>query len=188
MQHKILVTFVVLTVFSYLTLLQYSSFDSSPTFTNHNAPVASPNPNSEDVLVMDITLHAPDTDTFLDGDGTSTTGAGSAESINAGDVIKKITLSSGTLCGDTDGTTAPSNIVNDTGSGCAVDVITSIDTSGSVGTHGSLVLDSSGFPVMSYYRATSKDLKVMHCNDVNCAGGDDSIVAVYSADDVGQRS
>ena len=54
--------------------------------------------------------------------------------------------------------------------------ITSPDTGG-VGAETSLVLDSVGNPVISCRDNTNLDLKVMHCNDPNCAGGGESIVS-----------
>ena len=59
-------------------------------------------------------------------------------------------------------------------------VINSVDTGGTVGNNlrgTDLVLDTSGFPVMSYYDTTNTELKVAHCNDVNCAGGDESLTS-----------
>jgi len=55
--------------------------------------------------------------------------------------------------------------------------ITSPDTEGIVGEMNSLALDSSGYPVVSYYDRTNGDLKVMHCNDLNCAGGNETITS-----------
>jgi hypothetical protein len=48
----------------------------------------------------------------------------------------------------------------------------------------SLVLDSVGRPVMAYYEATNKDLKVVHCSRTNCSY-DNFIKAVDTAGDVG---
>ena len=52
----------------------------------------------------------------------------------------------------------------------------------------SLQLDASGYPVIAYYTgASTRDLKVMHCNDVNCAGANESITTPDSAGDVGSQ-
>jgi hypothetical protein len=60
------------------------------------------------------------------------------------------------------------------------------DSAGNVGRHGSLKLDSAGNPVISYFDSTNFDLKLLHCNDPNCAGDDDSIQSPDMAGDVGR--
>jgi LPXTG-motif cell wall-anchored protein len=66
--------------------------------------------------------------------------------------------------------------------------ISTVDSEGVVGFAPSLVLDGAGFPVISYHDATNQDLKLAHCNDADCAGGDESISTVDSAADVGGTS
>jgi hypothetical protein len=63
--------------------------------------------------------------------------------------------------------------------------VTSPDSADNVGTYTSLALDSSGFPVIAYHDLTNGDLKVMHCNDVNCAGGGEAVTSPDTAGTIG---
>jgi hypothetical protein len=72
---------------------------------------------------------------------------------------------------------------NCTGGG---DSVVTVDGEGSVGEYNSLVLDAAGNPVISYYDESHGDLKVAHCDDANCAGGGESIVAADTVGAVGQ--
>jgi len=50
----------------------------------------------------------------------------------------------------------------------------------------SLALDALGRPVIAYYTgATTRDLKLMRCNDANCAGGNESTITLDADGDVG---
>jgi hypothetical protein len=74
---------------------------------------------------------------------------------------------------------------NDPDCSGADESIVTVDRAGSVGMFTSLALDGSGDPVVSYHDATNHDLKVAHCNDPDCSGDDESVVAVDTAGDVG---
>jgi hypothetical protein len=66
--------------------------------------------------------------------------------------------------------------------------VQSPDTAGDVGRHTSLEMDINDNPVVTYYDADNGDLKVLHCNEPNCAGGDDSIALADTSGDVGSFS
>ena len=70
----------------------------------------------------------------------------------------------------------------------AADSISTPDPSGNLMQTPSLVLDSSGNPVIAYRDHSLGDLKIMHCNDPACTGGDESIVAVDTASNVGRNA
>ncbi len=71
---------------------------------------------------------------------------------------------------------------------CAGDDETTTSPEPATGVTPSLQLDASGYPVIAYHTgASTRDLKVMHCNDANCAGSNESITTVDSAGDVGSQ-
>jgi hypothetical protein len=63
--------------------------------------------------------------------------------------------------------------------------ITTPDAEGTVGRWNALALDAAGNPVVSYHDGTHGDLKVLHCNDPDCRGGDESIARPDMEGDTG---
>ena len=59
------------------------------------------------------------------------------------------------------------------------------DAASLVGQYTSLVLDASGFPVVSYWDQASGALKVLHCGDANCTGGANVITSPDTAGSTG---
>jgi hypothetical protein len=74
---------------------------------------------------------------------------------------------------------------NDPACDGAGESITAPDTFASTGSHSSIELDASGFPVISYFYGGTADLRVMHCNDANCAGNNESIATPDTGGSVG---
>ena len=68
------------------------------------------------------------------------------------------------------------------------DVTNVVDGTADVGQFTSLALDTNGFPVISYYDASNRHLKLAHCNDADCAGANESLVTVDTALDTGMYS
>jgi hypothetical protein len=52
---------------------------------------------------------------------------------------------------------------------CTAATITALDTAGDVGQYTAITIGDDGLGLISYYDATSGDLKVAHCSNVLCA-------------------
>ena len=68
------------------------------------------------------------------------------------------------------------------------ETISTVDSTGNVGQFSSLAIGRNGNPVIGYYDITNGNLKVAHCNDRACAGGNETRTAVDRTGDVGQFS
>ena len=71
-----------------------------------------------------------------------------------------------------------------TGSAATPNSVVTADTH-RAGQYSSLVLDASGFPVISYSASandSTASVRVMHCNDANCAGGDEATFTLETDD------
>jgi hypothetical protein len=69
------------------------------------------------------------------------------------------------------------------------EIINTLDNpANEVGRWVSIALDDDGYPVISHFDETASALKVTKCNDVNCAGGDETTTTMTSIHDVGRFS
>jgi len=75
----------------------------------------------------------------------------------------------GCTTGDPSGCSTTTDCASATASDC---------DQGDVGWYNKLQLDGSYYPVISYRSQAGGDLKVIHCNDVDCAGNNDSVARV----------
>ncbi len=66
-------------------------------------------------------------------------------------------------------------------------VVTTVDSSGSVGWYSSITIGADGLPVVSYFDMTNQDLKVLHCGDAYCTSGN-TVTAVVTFVTVGETT
>ncbi len=63
--------------------------------------------------------------------------------------------------------------------------VSTVDSTGNVGSYTSIAIGTDGFPVICYFDETNDDLKVAKCNDAACTGGNETISTVDGAGRVG---
>ncbi len=66
-------------------------------------------------------------------------------------------------------------------------VITTVDSTGSVGWFASITIGTDGLPIISYWDVTNFDLKIVHCTTTNCSASD-TPVTLDSAGTVGRNT
>lgn len=64
--------------------------------------------------------------------------------------------------------------------------IATVDVVGRTGLYSSMALDASGNPVISYYDRIRFALRLVHCNDADCAGQDETPLTVDATSATGQ--
>jgi hypothetical protein len=62
--------------------------------------------------------------------------------------------------------------------------VATLDSTGTVGQYTSIAIGADGLGLISYYNASSRDLKIAHCNDAACSSA--TIANLDSANEVGQ--
>ena len=74
----------------------------------------------------------------------------------------------------------------DCAEGTNSNTISTVDSAGNVGRWTSIAIGSDNLPVISYYDFNNQNLKVAHCNDINCFGG--SLFTLDDHGNVGQHT